>query len=237
MPTDTMTKMEISSSKRFDVLLENIVLHVGCMTSVKSFFHAQEMYYKFQVCRTDKHVHGLLGEESNRARPHERERFGKFIMSHRKPTGRIIQNDGRSYGEIDHIDSVFTCIRPYTDSDADRRSSIVGTFNIALEKERVAMPPITGNAHITLNRVCATSVETWMWLDFGPSKFFEHRKVASEEHTTFYAHKKDVCTRCEVLNGNVRSLTKRNRRHEQQPDQGTLTRQNAISDLAEAIKE
>lgn len=231
--TDYMTKSQIAScpERRMYKLISNIILPPECTLSGRLFYRSQSMDYKFKIARPDKTMHKLIGNESNRARLLERDRFRAFVKANRQPNGRTMHRDNRSHGSSYYLDSTIARVKPKDPSDDN--SSLVFKFNKALESE--------WNTHISyeINKpfkpVSATAVDAWMKQDFGSMVVANGVRVSSAEHTTVFPHKTDACARCEVLKTSIRSLQQRKKRHEQQSDQGSLTRQDVLRDVRNEI--
>lgn len=227
--TEYIMKSDIAScpEKRMNKLIENIILPPECTVTARLFYRAQGMDYRFKIARPDKTMHKLIGNHSNRARQLERDRFREFVKAHRQQNGRTMQKDNRSHGAVYYLDSSISCIRPH--DPGNDTSSLVFKFNQALEAE--------WNSHIAIRTskpfkpVSATAVDGWMKQYFGSMTVVNGVRVCSSEHTTAFPHKTDACARCEILKISIRSLQQRKKRHEQQSDQGSITRQEALRDI------
>ena len=235
-PTLSMTKLQICSctKKRIDSLIENIILPPECTVTTRAFYAAQDMNFKFKISKP-KSQHGLVGQASNRARTKERELFRTFVEMNRQPTGRTISDMKRSHGPVFFMNAVFRTIRMRVDDPDQKSNSVAETFNESLRKTWIDANSVAQEKEF--NTVAGSTVETWFKEDFGPRKLVNGILAPSDEYTSIYPHKTDACYTCEILNKDMRSLQQRKKRHEQQDDQGSLLRQEALKEVVSEVQE
>jgi len=211
-PIKKMTKSEIATSYNCDVLVGRIRRPDDCMLSVTAFFKSSSSSAVFEVADLTP-SHGLTGQQSNRTKHKEREMFQTFVSLHRAPTGRSPDKHGRYHGAAYYLDSRWEVERK--SSAADERASFSEEFNKALMVNN--LPPV----HVDIPG-------RWLREMFGPRTRVEGCVGPSDEHTVLFPHKTDACATCECLRADIRREHQSLRRHEQQPDKGSLMRRESI---------
>ena len=224
-PTICLSKSQMAASHNIDALLERVILPDCCLLSVTQYFHNSPLSATFELSSSPDE-HGLRGKASNRTKVKEQELFKIFIRKNRSPTGRSADKTGRFHGAAYYLDSKFKVLRTPKPKDgvADTRLSLSGAFNDAL-------------VSAGLPRVHSDMPAKWLLLLFGSRHRIDGVMQPSDEHTTIYPHKTDACPTCELLLADLRHSEQSLKRHEQQADKDTMTRQVAISDTKRIIRD
>eukprot|EP00171_Calliarthron_tuberculosum_P003814 IDg3814t1 len=76
--------------------------------------------------------------------------------------------------------------------------------------------------------VSPRTIERWMKELYGKRTVVDGRLVFNDKYTSLYPHKFDACGDCERLKDDKQTIEQSFKRHRQQNDQGTLSRQAAI---------
>lgn len=219
VPIVKMTKSAIASSPNVDALVARIRRPDDCLLSAQQFFKSSALNTVFDV--TASVEHGLCGAPSNRTKVAERNLFVEFVRAHRSPTGRTADKNGRFHGAAFYLDSKWAVLRNIKSDDT--RVSFYSSFDAALAVS--GRQPV--HTDIPLR---------WLRSLFGSTTRIGGRLAPSDQHTTLYPHKTDACSTCEFFHADLRAAKQSLKRHNQQSDQASMQRQDAIREVKTAIE-
>lgn len=106
-------------------------------------------------------------------------------------------------------------------------SSFAVTFNFLFTCSWVSSKPSTANLPKSFNPVHVETVYKWVKDFSGAIKYMEGMTKPSKHYTAIDLHKTDSCARFYVRKSRTRCFVQRMKRHRQQNDQGTHTRERA----------
>ncbi|OSX75235.1 hypothetical protein BU14_0245s0017 [Porphyra umbilicalis] len=222
-PVIFMSKSEIASSPNSEGLIKRIIRPDTCLLSVSQFYCSSSDDARFKVVAIYSD-HALSGRPSNRMKSTERELFVSFVRSHRTPTGRTPDKNGRYHGAAYYLDAKWKVMRMA--SDKEKGDSTRHSFSAGFIEALTVSGQAKVNGEVPVR---------WLKEYFGSTLRVDGRPVPSEEHTTLYPHKTDACSTCECLRADLRSARQVLKRHEQQSDQGSLNRQQVIAEVKQTI--